>query len=80
MAEAVGHKSNLLFIFAGIFWAFHIQNSTDFFDEVDILLFGIATKIIRLARFSLGECEPDAIRVVFYMNPIAHIRALAINR
>ena len=56
------------------------DDGDDLLDDVDVALLVKAADVICLGYRSLMENEVDCSRVVFNIQPVAHVLALAINR
>src|SRR5688572_13652559 len=81
MAGPVCYKSNLVYIRLAVFaWLFCIQNSAKRFYYFQIRLLIPAANIVNLAWSALCQNPSNRCTMIFYIQPVANLLSIAINR
>ncbi len=79
MPGAVGDVGNQVHV--GTFGAIQqaVNRVDEHFDEVDVLPLVEATDVVGVAYLALMENQVNGAGMVFHIEPVAHILALAVN-
>ena len=80
MSGAIGNVRNQVHIFAFLTAEQTIHCIDHYFDDVDVLPLVEASDVVGLGDLALVEDKVDGAGMVFYIQPVAHVFALAIHR
>ena len=81
MARAVGNEGHEFFVLRAVLArAAFIQNGADRMQDLEIVPLVVAADVVGFAASALMEDEVDGLAVIEDVEPVADIRAVAVDR